>query len=326
MKLVKIEESEVIELISLYDNKLADAESYVDTLKLKIKKLKESVGNIAIDELTEVSKSPIVIKEKKKRGRKKKIVLEANESKKEVKEVAEVKVLKKRGRKKKEVTNTPLNQDSKKGLSKVERVDWDAFVIDFLTELNKISIIGEMVNYALKNFHLRRNQKNFVSKEINRSINQALKDQKIIKQRYFGVPGFYYGLPKWIDKNNQVDSKYVPQEFKNENQVKEVTEQKKKKESESQLNWVEFILKTLTVQDKPLILDDFVDSAKEIIHFKATERRNYSKYLEILLKDMLYKDNLIRKYNFKGSQLEAFCLPVWFENEELKEVYLKKIE
>jgi len=247
MKKISLTETEVKDLLDLYQSEIDRAQRRINNLKNIIIKLSE-------EQISEepIKEKPIV---KGKRGRKPKVkVLEAS-NKKTTPEVKEKKALKakiittkkeelkpeiiqepkkrgrkkkvveekvapkKRGRKKKVATVKPapkkrgrkpksLRKPIKGGKGK-DKVKWNDFIIETVTSKNSLMLASSLTQAALEKFQIPNSDRDRVRMAISTTLTKMVKDDKVLTTfTQPGIRGSFYGLTEWFNDKAQLNKEY----------------------------------------------------------------------------------------------------------------------
>jgi preprotein translocase subunit SecD len=233
MKKISLTETEVNELLDLYQSEIDRAQRRISNLKTIIKKLSEGS---AIESSTEKP-----VKVKSKRGRKPnarpieaKVVVETKEAKKVKDEVivpepkergrkkkfVELKAEpKKRGRKKKVVIAkaTPKIRGRKtkslrkpiKGGKGENKVKWNDFIVETIKAKNSLMLASSLTQAALEKFQIPASDRDRVRMAISTTLTKmANKDKVLTTHSEKGIRGAFFGLASWFNDKGKLNSEY----------------------------------------------------------------------------------------------------------------------
>lgn len=160
--------------------------------------------------------------EPKKRGPKPKVKAAEAKVKKEkntIKEKEIIKKPKKIGRKKKvsKVKAAPKKRGRKpkslrkpiKGGKGSEKVKWNDFIIDTITEKNSLMLASSITRAALEKFEIPESDRDRVRMAISTTLTKMVKsDKNISTYSQEGIRGSFYGLAGWFNDNAQLKDEY----------------------------------------------------------------------------------------------------------------------
>ena len=230
MKKISLSESEVNDLLDLYQSEIDRAQRRINNLKTIIKKL--STGNTpeqAIEkpakvkskrgrkpkvrlidakvevEAKETKKVEAIVPEPKKRGRKKKVVeVKAKPAKRgRKKKVIIPAVPKKRGRKPKTL-HKPI-----KGGTGEKKVKWNDFIVETITSKNSLMLASSLTQAALEKFQIPANDRDRVRMAISTTLTRMVNKDKVLQTHSEkGIRGAFFGLTSWFNDKAQPNGEY----------------------------------------------------------------------------------------------------------------------
>lgn len=216
MKRILLSEVEINDLLDLYQSEIDRAQRRINNLKNIVRKLSEGQSTDLLDEKP--------AKVKAKRGRKpnakpveSKPIIESTETK--VKRDAIVKEPKKRGRKRKiiKVKGAPKKRGRKpkslrkpiKGGKGRNKVKWNDFIIETITSKNSLMLASSLTQAALEKFQIPPSDRDRVRMAISTTLTKMTNKDKVLQTHSEkGIRGAFFGLTAWFNDKSQITKEY----------------------------------------------------------------------------------------------------------------------
>lgn len=243
MKKISLSEVEVNELLDLYQSEIDRAQRRITNLKTIIKKLSEEKSIELTEEkpkIPELLKSkrgrkpkahaPVIVskkeeevneivKEPKKRGRKKKVIeVKASVTPEKKKEVIKSKpASKKRVEKKKVTIAAPKKRGRKpkslrkpiKGGKGKEKVKWNDFILETITSKNSLMLASSLTRAALEKFQIPNSDRDRVRMAISTTLTKMANKDKVLRTHsQKGLRGAFFGLKDWFNEKGELSNEY----------------------------------------------------------------------------------------------------------------------
>jgi len=224
------------------------------------------------------------------------------------------------------------------------KINYSDLIFTVIKKYGRVVNNSEITEYAVEEYKVGEDDRYELSRLILKELVKVYRAGSLGRTSVRGNYTFYYGLLEWFDSKGvleqynllKVDKRYKkPNVEENKTSTATPVAQNNKEEKTNQqpsnsnideegdededvnteaiskINISDFIINSLRKQKQELMLEDFLDIAKEQYDFKRAERRVFSNRISDSFLD-LFRNKQIKRIAIRGTNQYTYALPEWF--------------